>query len=124
MTGIRYRDEILSPIVRLYASAIGDDFILMDDNARIVNEYLQQETIERIDWAAKSPDLNPIEHVWDILQRRISNRQNQPNSLQELADALVDEWSRIPQVEFQTLIRSFQNRCREVIRARGGHTRN
>ena len=49
--------------------------------------------------------------------------KNQPNSLQELADALVDEWSRISQVEFQTLIRIFQNRCRKVIRARGGHTR-
>ena len=128
LTGIRYRDEILAPIVRLYAGANDDDFILMDDNAtphraRIVNEYLQQETIERMDWPAKSPDLNPIEHAWDILQCRISNRQNQPNSLQELADALVDEWSRIPQVEFQRLIRSFQNRCREVIRARGGHNR-
>jgi hypothetical protein len=53
-TGIRYRDEFLAPIVRFYAGAIGDDFILMDDNARphragIVNEYLQQETIERMD---------------------------------------------------------------------------
>ena len=96
LTGIRYRDEILAPIIRLYAGAIDDDFILMDDNAkphlaRIANEYLQQETIERMDWPAKSLDLNPIEHAWDILQRRISNRQNQPNSLQELADALVDE---------------------------------
>jgi transposase len=128
LTGIRYCDEILAPIVRHYADAIGDDFILMDNNARphrarIVNEYLQQETIERMDWPANSPDLNLIEHAWDILHRRISNRQNQPNSLQELADALVDEWSRIPQIEFQTLIHSFQNRCREVIRARGGHTR-
>ena len=73
----------------------------MDNNARphrarIVNEYLQQETIEHKDWPANSPDLNLIEHAWDILHRRISNRQNQPNSLQELADALVDEWSRIP----------------------------
>jgi hypothetical protein len=47
-------DEILAPIVRLYAGAIGDDFILMDDNATphraiIVNEYLQQETIEHMD---------------------------------------------------------------------------
>jgi hypothetical protein len=54
LAGIGYRDEILAPIVRLYAGAIGDDFILMDDNARphragIVNEYLQQETIERMD---------------------------------------------------------------------------
>jgi transposase len=100
----------------------------MDDNAkphraRIGNEYLQRETIEGMDWPAKSSDLNPTEHAWDILQHRISNRQNQPNSLQELADALVDEWSRISQVEFQTLIRIFQNRCRKVIRARGGHTR-
>ena len=104
MTGIRYRDA-------------------RPHRARIVNEYIQQETIERMDWPANSPDLHLIEHAWDILQRRISNRQNQPNSLQELADTLVDEWSRIPQVEFQTPIRSFQNRCREVIRARGGHTR-
>jgi hypothetical protein len=49
LTCIRYRDEILAPIVRLYAGAIGDDFILMDDNARphrarIGNEYFQQET--------------------------------------------------------------------------------
>ena len=62
LTGIRYCDEILAPIVRLYTGAIGDDLILMDDNARphharIVNEYLQQETIERMDWPAKSLDL-------------------------------------------------------------------
>ena len=54
LIGIRYRDEIFAPIIRLYAGAIGDDFILMDDNARlhrarIINKYLQQEIIERMD---------------------------------------------------------------------------
>ncbi|GFV66111.1 uncharacterized protein TNCV_1649231 [Trichonephila clavipes] len=34
ITGLRYRDEILDPYVRPYAAAIGNDFILMDDNAR------------------------------------------------------------------------------------------
>ena len=72
LTGIRYRDEILASIVRLYAGAIGNDFILMDGNARshrarIVNEYLQQESIERMDWPAKSPDLNPRDHAWGHL---------------------------------------------------------
>ncbi|GFW05521.1 transposable element Tcb2 transposase [Trichonephila clavipes] len=46
VTGLRYRDEILDPYVRPYAAAIGNDFILMDDNARphrarIVEEYLR-----------------------------------------------------------------------------------
>ena len=54
LTCIRYRDEILGPIVRLCAGAIGDDFILMDDDARphrarIGNEYLQREAIEGMD---------------------------------------------------------------------------
>ncbi|GFU99425.1 transposable element Tcb2 transposase [Trichonephila clavipes] len=46
VTGLRYRDEILDPYVRPYAAAIGNDFILMDDNARprralIIEEYLE-----------------------------------------------------------------------------------
>ena len=34
MTGLRYRDEIIDPFVRPYAGAVGERFILMDDNAR------------------------------------------------------------------------------------------
>ena len=57
MTGQRYRDEVLDVLVRPYAGAIGDDFILMDDNApphraRMVQQYLEQETIVRMEWLA------------------------------------------------------------------------
>ncbi|GFW31261.1 uncharacterized protein TNCV_2578421 [Trichonephila clavipes] len=48
VTPVRYRDEVLEPIVRLYAAAVGSTFVLMDDNARphradIVDDYLERE---------------------------------------------------------------------------------
>ncbi|GFX13938.1 transposable element Tcb1 transposase [Trichonephila clavipes] len=46
---------------------------------------------------ADSPDLNPIEHVWDMLDRRIAARQPPPTCLPELWRALLDEWCNIPQ---------------------------
>ncbi|GFV36439.1 transposable element Tcb2 transposase [Trichonephila clavipes] len=64
----RYRDEILRPIVVPYAAAIGNDFILMDDNCRLhranlVEDFLFEEGIVRMEWPACSPDMNPIKHV-------------------------------------------------------------
>ncbi|GBN43437.1 hypothetical protein AVEN_130985-1 [Araneus ventricosus] len=66
--GVRYRDEILEPYVRLFRGAVGPEFILIDDNARphralLVDKFLESEDIRRMDWPARSPDLNPIEHV-------------------------------------------------------------
>ena len=73
----------------------------MDDNARshrarVVNDYLEYEGIERLDWPSRSRDLNTIELAWDALQRRINARLAQPQTAQQLANALVEEWVRIP----------------------------
>ena len=64
----RYVDYVLHPIVRPYLGAMGDGAVLMDDNphphrARLVDQYLDREAIDRMDWPARSPDLNPIEHA-------------------------------------------------------------
>ncbi|GFT09133.1 transposable element Tcb2 transposase [Trichonephila clavipes] len=85
LTARRYKDEILRPIVVPYAAAIGDDFILMDDNCRphranLVEDFLFEEGIVRREWPARSPDMNPIEHVWDALGRRVAGRQPPPKN--------------------------------------------
>jgi hypothetical protein len=46
LSGVRYRDEILHPIVRPYAGAVGDGFILMDDNAR-PHTCVHHESLQR-----------------------------------------------------------------------------
>ncbi|GFX45149.1 transposable element Tcb1 transposase [Trichonephila clavipes] len=87
VTAVRYRDEILEPIVRLYAAAVGPTLVLMDDNARphradIVHDYLESEGIARIVWPAYLPDLNPIEILWDALGRAVSSRFPPPATIE------------------------------------------
>ena len=114
--------------VRPYACAVGENFILMDDNvrahrARITDQYLEQATIVRMEWPARSPDLNPIEHAWDMLQTVVSSRPVQPASVQEFRQFLLKEWDQIPQYKIRMLISIMWRSCQAVIEARGHHTR-
>ncbi|GFT72538.1 transposable element Tcb2 transposase [Trichonephila clavipes] len=127
LTARLYRDEILRSIVVPYAAAIGDDFILMDDNCRphranLVEDFLFEEGIIRMECPTCSPDMNPIEHVWDALERRVAGRQPPPQTLQDLERALPEEWDRIPQLVINSLIDSMPQRCSTLLAVRGNHT--
>ncbi|GFV83581.1 transposable element Tcb2 transposase [Trichonephila clavipes] len=123
----RTREEILRPIVVLYAAAIRDDFISMDDNcsphsANLVEDFLFEKGIVRMEWPAYSPDMNPIEHVWNALGRQVAGRQPPPQTLQELERALLEGMDRIPQLVINNLIDSMPQRCSTLLADRGNHT--
>lgn len=129
MNGEYYINTILQEHVLPYIGFVGyDRFLLMHDNARahaanIVAQYLNDVHITQLDWPPLSADLNPIEHLWDLLKRRIRARNPGPSTLLELRNALQEEWNNIPQEDIQNLIRSMPRRMEAVIRARGGNTR-
>ncbi|GFW05286.1 transposable element Tcb2 transposase [Trichonephila clavipes] len=81
----------------------------------------ESEDIERMDWPARSPDLNPIEHVWDFLGRRLAARTLPPKTIRELRLALQDEWAAMPQQLIDTLILSMGRRCETCLAVRGDH---
>jgi hypothetical protein len=123
----RYVQEVLIPHVVPYAGAIGDGFVLMDDNARphrgrVVDQFIDDQGIERMEWPANSPDLNPIELLWDQLKQAARRRIDDNTTLADLCHILQEEWAAIPQWRVSRLIRSMRNRCLQVIRSQGGHT--
>ncbi|GFV81279.1 transposable element Tc3 transposase [Trichonephila clavipes] len=127
VTAQRYRDEVLEPYVRLFQGAVGPDFIFMDDNApyhRVVlmDDFLETENIQRMSWPANSPDLNPIEHVCNILGRQIAALSHPRRSVTELKRALQEAWNRLSLQLIHHLIASMVNRCAACLAVRGDHT--
>lgn len=123
-----YLENIIQDHVMPFAPFIGDHFIFMQDNARPhiarpVLDYLHEINIQVMDWPPRSPDLNPIEHLWDALKKTVRRHLPAPRNHQELERAVLLEWDNITQETIQDLITSLPRRMQAVIRARGGVTR-
>ena len=101
--------------------------IFQHDNARShtarhTQNILRIHNVNVLQWPARSPDLSPIEYLWDHLGRQVRERHD-VNNICDLERALQAEWVRIPLQVIRKLICSFTRHCLAVLAANGGHTR-
>ena len=116
----KYRDHVLAPHIVPILQNYNVISVFQQDSARphIARDNIQFLGNNNIyfidDWPSKSPDLNPIEHLWDNLDTRVQQCQNPPGNVNELKEALLEEWNNIPQAQINNLIYSVRRRCQDI----------
>ncbi len=92
----------------------------MATSSRIIHKHDNEFTL--LKWPPQSPDPNPIEHLWDVVEREIHINFRQPTNLQQLRDAIMSIWTKISEECFQHLVESMPWKIKAVLRAKGGPT--
>ena len=77
--------------------------------------------IQRLKWPPFSPDLNPIEHLWDEIEQRI--KKEQPKNEKDLKECLIRVWKGIEITVLKNLVDAVSNQLNEVIRMKGYPTK-
>jgi hypothetical protein len=85
----------------------------------LVRTWLHNNGISMIDFPAYSPDLNPIENLWNDMARRVEARP--APTIEQLQDVIAEEWAATDVNLLRKLARSMPKRCQAVIDAKGDH---
>jgi len=121
----RYCDEILEPVALSFMQQHNVGIFQQDNarphTARHTRGFLRRNNMQLLPWPARSPDLSPIEHLWDHLGRRVRENHDVDN-VRDLERALRVEWARIPLRVIRKLICSMRRRCLAVLACNGSHT--
>jgi len=105
-----------------------NEYLFQDDNAPIHRarktlSWMSENDISQLPWPPQSPDLNPIENIWDELERRVRKCVPLPKNETELFDFLQNEWSNIDQSVYCNLVESMPRRVKAVKKSKGYSTK-
>uniref|UniRef100_A0AAY5KZE1 Tc1-like transposase DDE domain-containing protein n=1 Tax=Esox lucius TaxID=8010 RepID=A0AAY5KZE1_ESOLU len=89
--------------------------------AKMVQEWFDEHNNEFkvLTWPPNSPDLNSIEHLWDVLEKQVQSMEAPPCKLQDLTDLLLTSCCPIPQHTFRGLVESMHRLVKAVLMANG-----
>uniref|UniRef100_A0A8C4RFJ6 Transposase n=1 Tax=Erpetoichthys calabaricus TaxID=27687 RepID=A0A8C4RFJ6_ERPCA len=127
MTAAMYRDILDENLLQSTLDLrLGQQFIFQQDNdpkhtAKISEEWLQDNSVNVLEWPSQSPDLNPIEHLWRDLKMAVHRRF--PSNLTELERCCKEEWAKLAKDRCAKLVASYSKRLETVIAAKGASTK-
>ena len=105
------------------------ELVFQQDNAKGHSSKYTKSVFEAIGitpifWPANSPDLNPIETIWDLMKDYLQEKSPIVyRSYKRLREAIQEAWESITQATIQEIIQGMGDRCIAVILAEGGHTK-
>ena len=120
-------EEILShKMLPSATQLLGRRFIFQHDNdpkhtAKRIQAFLDRKRIDVLEWPPQSPDLNPIEHLWDEIEQHRPSEP--PKNKDELKAQLQHTWDNTAPEICANLVESMQRRLHAVIKAKGGPTK-
>ena len=128
VTGAVYRRVLEERLVPHDRPWYRNNWLLADDNdrphrARVVDDYLHEQDIIRMDWAPYRPDMNSIEHIWNEIGRGLEELDPQSVNLRQLGVVVQHLWQQIPLERVQTLVSSMPRGVRALVDVRGSSTR-
>ncbi|CAH2099189.1 unnamed protein product [Euphydryas editha] len=126
MDAVMYKDILQNHMLPFSKKNLPRGWVFQHDNdpkhaSRHVKNFIQSQKVRLLDWPSQSPDLNPIEHLWQDLKLRVGTK-NYANKT-ELWSHLQREWKELPEDRILQLIESMPRRCAAVIAAKGMATK-
>jgi len=120
-------DEVCERVLLPFARQnLPRNFTLQQDNdpkhtSRKAKRWFRKNRIKVMTWPSQSPDLNPIENLWNDVKKAVKNTK--PSNLNELEQVVKDCWANIPEARCRSLVDSMPRRCAAVIKSKGFPTK-
>ena len=120
--------EILRDVVLPELAAAGRPMTFMQDNApchtaRVVKDFLAENSVETLDWPPQSPDMNPIENLWAIVKRQRQKKYGVPPTKDAIIEQIFEIWDNLDPVIVSNLADSANKRVLLVLEAQGKVTK-
>ena len=118
--------EILEQSMIPSLQELGRKAVFQHDNdpkqtSKTTTPLLKRLKVKVMDWPSMSPDLNPIEHLWGILKRKVE--VHNVSNIHQLRDVVMEEWKSIPVTTSEALVNSMPRSVKAVLDNDGGHTK-